>query len=177
MYLQCHISKIELPKWSHRWINIRKCYCNAYGKTRVSLNKMLEGMNMEFEGRAHSGISDSRNIARILVQMIKDGCNLFVNEKMFGTKITEISKTVGKKHFVVVTRAESSATGGDEDECESNEACDEDESDDDCDSERKQVNVGSKVSKTSMKEIKMKQLEEDLKSCEDLLYFISLRRS
>lgn len=137
---------------------------------------MLEGMNMEFEGRAHSGISDSRNIARILVQMIKDGCNLFVNEKMFNTKISEISKAVGKKHFVVVTRGESGVTENDEDECGSNEACDE-EGSDDCDSERKQVNVGSKVSKASVKEIKIKQLEEDLKSCEDLLYFISLRRS
>ena len=140
---------------------------------------MLEGMNMEFEGRAHSGISDSRNIARILIQMIKDGCNLFVNEKMFSTKITEIkkaiSKTVDKKSYVVVTKAESGAMESDEDECRSSETYD--ERDDDRDSERKQTNDDSKVSKASLKGEKIKQLEEDLKSCEDLLYFISLRKS
>lgn len=35
---------------------------------------------MQFEGHLHSGLHDSRNIARIVIHMLEDGCQLRVNE-------------------------------------------------------------------------------------------------
>lgn len=40
----------------------------AYGMTG-----MLERLGMEVKGRHHSGIDDSRNIARILRRVVSDG--------------------------------------------------------------------------------------------------------
>lgn len=41
---------------------------------------------MEYEGRPHCGLDDSRNIARITIRMLKDGCLLRVNEHLHGGK-------------------------------------------------------------------------------------------
>lgn len=43
---------------------------------------MLEGFGLAFEGRQHSGLADSRNISRIAIQMLEDGCPLNVNERV-----------------------------------------------------------------------------------------------
>ena len=37
---------------------------------------------MRFEGRLHSGIDDTRNIARIAAKMRQDGAVLYVNEAL-----------------------------------------------------------------------------------------------
>ena len=44
---------------------------------------MLESLGTTFEGQLHSGIDDSRNIARIAIQLIVDGCDLRCNERLF----------------------------------------------------------------------------------------------
>ncbi len=40
---------------------------------------MLEGLGLEFEGREHSGIDDTRNISKVISQIIKDGAVLKYN--------------------------------------------------------------------------------------------------
>ena len=44
-----------------------------------NLSGMLENLGLTFEGREHSGIDDTKNIARVIVQLIKDGCILKYN--------------------------------------------------------------------------------------------------
>ncbi len=41
---------------------------------------MLENLGMQYDGRPHCGLDDSINIARIAIHMLKDGCQLRVNE-------------------------------------------------------------------------------------------------
>ena len=43
---------------------------------------MLERLDMEFDGCPHSGLDDSRNIARVLGRMVADGAVLKVNEML-----------------------------------------------------------------------------------------------
>ena len=43
---------------------------------------MLELQGMQPEGRLHSGIDDTRNIARIAMQMGRDGCRMYLNEAL-----------------------------------------------------------------------------------------------
>lgn len=67
----------------------------------VNIIEMLKYFNMNFEGRLHSGIDDSRNIARILIQMLKHQKQYFdrYNDKV-GTKnysIKEKPKSKNKK--------------------------------------------------------------------------------
>lgn len=86
MYYQCKESGIEMPKWSKKWINIRKSYCNFYQLGRGGIETMLQTLGMKFEGSPHSGLDDSVNIARIAVKMLGDGCRLSINEHI---QITE----------------------------------------------------------------------------------------
>ena len=43
---------------------------------------MLEKLALKFEGREHCGLHDSENIARVLGQLIRDGCILKYNRFM-----------------------------------------------------------------------------------------------
>lgn len=80
MYMQCRHNKIPFPRWGRRWINLRKSYSNFYQCRRTKLNEMLKSLGMTFEGHLHSGLDDSRNIARIAVRLLEDRCELKVNE-------------------------------------------------------------------------------------------------
>ena len=77
---QCKQCRVEMPHYFNTWVNIRKHFGNYYKVHRVNLQGMLQLMDMEFIGRPHSGIDDARNIARIAIQLIKDGCDLRINE-------------------------------------------------------------------------------------------------
>ena len=62
----CHFQSIYATKW----IDIRKVFAIAsimYG----------QDIGMQFKGRReHCGLDDTRNIARVMVQMTRDGCVL-----------------------------------------------------------------------------------------------------
>ncbi|KAL7844021.1 hypothetical protein SRHO_G00225600 [Serrasalmus rhombeus] len=86
LYTQCRLSHIRYPKFARKWINIRKSYANYYkvARNKTKLSCMLENLGMKYEGRPHCGLDDSRNIARIAIHMLKDGCQLRVNECLYG---------------------------------------------------------------------------------------------
>ena len=53
---------------------------------------------MSFEGHLHSGIDDTRNIARIVVRMLEDGCNLRANEQLFPQRLSaSVTSSQGAK--------------------------------------------------------------------------------
>lgn len=59
-------------------------------RTQTKLSTMLEKLGLTYEGRPHSGLDDSRNIARIAVRMLQDGCQLRVNERMHGGQLLSV---------------------------------------------------------------------------------------
>ena len=113
MKLQCDVSGLAFPRWARQWVNIRKSFSNMYKCRRTNLASMLENLGMTFEGRQHSGIDDARNIARIALCMMKDGCNLRLNERLHqnGDETT----------VVTVTRRSNSSSDDGESEDESSE--------------------------------------------------------
>ncbi|OWF46663.1 3'-5' exoribonuclease 1-like [Mizuhopecten yessoensis] len=78
--LQCQHSDHLFPRWAKKWINIRKTYGSFYKCGRKKLEEMLIYLGMKFEGKQHSGRDDSRNIARIAIRLIEDGCKVKVND-------------------------------------------------------------------------------------------------
>ncbi|XP_031799975.1 3'-5' exoribonuclease 1 isoform X2 [Sarcophilus harrisii] len=93
--IQCQISRLRYPSFAKKWINIRKSYGNFYKvpRNQTKLTIMLEKLGMSYDGRPHSGLDDSKNIARIAVRMLRDGCELRVNEKMHGGQLTSVSSS------------------------------------------------------------------------------------
>jgi inhibitor of KinA sporulation pathway (predicted exonuclease) len=70
---QCALSSIEVPSYFDSWINIKK---SVHIHTRyfpTSLPAMLAHLGLQFEGRHHSGIDDSKNISNVVVDLIKKG--------------------------------------------------------------------------------------------------------
>ena len=70
---QCQTSNLPLPSCFNQWINIKKSYNQAKGFFPRSLNTMLKDLDLEFEGRPHSGIDDCRNIYRIVRALANNG--------------------------------------------------------------------------------------------------------
>lgn len=77
---QCLNLRIDIPHYFHRWVNVRKHFLHYYNIPNTNLEMMLKYLGLEFEGRQHSGIDDSRNIARILIRLKKDGADVVINE-------------------------------------------------------------------------------------------------
>ncbi|XP_053334645.1 3'-5' exoribonuclease 1 [Clarias gariepinus] len=95
LHTQCRLSRLRYPQFARSWINIRKSYGNYYKVTRTQtrLNCMLENLGMQYEGRLHCGLDDSRNIARVAIHMLKDGCRLRVNERLHEGHLQNVSNT------------------------------------------------------------------------------------
>uniref|UniRef100_A0A8C6WVN9 3'-5' exoribonuclease 1 n=1 Tax=Neogobius melanostomus TaxID=47308 RepID=A0A8C6WVN9_9GOBI len=84
--------RIRYPQFAKKWINIRKSYGNFYKvpRTQTKLSTMLDKLGLKYEGRPHSGLDDSRNIARIALRMLQDGCQLRVNERMHAGQLLSV---------------------------------------------------------------------------------------
>ena len=64
--------KIPVPPWTKRWLDVRRRFQYSFELEKwLGVSYMLEMLNMEFQGREHSGIDDARNIARIVVALQK----------------------------------------------------------------------------------------------------------
>ena len=77
---QCTHLQLEIPHYFHRWVNVRKHFTNFYKIHNANVELMLQHLGLTFQGRPHSGIDDSRNIARILIELKKDGAEVCINE-------------------------------------------------------------------------------------------------
>ena len=79
---ECNRKDIPKPAYFDKWVNIKDLYADFYRVRRCKIAKMLEGQGMKFEGRLHSGIDDTRNIARIAMKLASDGCRMYLNEAL-----------------------------------------------------------------------------------------------
>ena len=81
LFNQCQYSDVPFPRWGYNWVNIRRRYQSFYDCKKVhGLVGMLEMLGLTFEGQLHCGLDDARNIARIAIRLMIDGCELKVNE-------------------------------------------------------------------------------------------------
>ena len=92
LFPQCALSKVPFPPYASKWIDARKLFSSFYQISSGNLGNMLTQLGMSFEGREHSGFDDSKNIARIVSQMISDGCSLQYNRFISQDIISSIFK-------------------------------------------------------------------------------------
>ena len=69
--VQCKYQAIDYPDYLRRWINIKDEFERITGKSRKrnGMAGMLKELDLKLEGRHHSGIDDSKNIAKILATL------------------------------------------------------------------------------------------------------------
>ena len=76
---------LPFPSVCESWVDVRKAFSEFHGTRSLNVKRMLAQAGMVFEGRLHSGIDDTRNIARILVHLIEQGCILESNASIANT--------------------------------------------------------------------------------------------
>lgn len=72
---QCKREGLERPKHFDRWINLKALFQRHYRKQpKGGLQNVVEKVcGLTFDGRAHSGLVDSQNTAKICLQMLQQG--------------------------------------------------------------------------------------------------------
>ncbi|TPX33400.1 hypothetical protein SmJEL517_g03684 [Synchytrium microbalum] len=103
---QCEISIIDRPPYWRRFLDLRRAFTDSYPHPRSSLSGMLNCLGMTFEGREHSGIDDARNIARIVLRMMKDDIVIKENVELKLSK-----RKLGKRNRVHYTKGSNENEG------------------------------------------------------------------
>lgn len=67
----CNYLQLSYPDYLKRWINIKSYFEATMRKRGSGMASMLQDLNLQLDGRHHSGIDDTRNIAKILRELIK----------------------------------------------------------------------------------------------------------
>ncbi|XP_037670591.1 ERI1 exoribonuclease 2 isoform X2 [Choloepus didactylus] len=93
---ECKRKQLLKPVFLNSWIDLRATYKLFYRRKPKGLSGALQEVGIEFSGREHSGLDDSRNTANLAWKMIRDGCLM---------KITRsLDKVTTKKNPNILTR-------------------------------------------------------------------------
>ncbi|XP_077880380.1 ERI1 exoribonuclease 2 isoform X8 [Ictidomys tridecemlineatus] len=71
---ECKRKQLLKPMFLNSWIDLRATYKLFYRRKPKGLSGALQEVGIEFSGREHSGLDDSRNTALLAWKMIRDGC-------------------------------------------------------------------------------------------------------
>ncbi|KAM5228312.1 ERI1 exoribonuclease 2 [Ctenodactylus gundi] len=95
---ECKRKQLLKPVFLNSWIDLRATYKLFYRRKPKGLSGALQEVGIEFSGREHSGLDDSRNTALLAWKMIRDGCLMKITRslnKVLNKKNTNIlAKTV-----------------------------------------------------------------------------------
>lgn len=70
---ECTKKKLKTSKYYSNYINVKDEFEYFYKTKAGGMPQMLKYLSLPLEGRHHSGIDDSRNIAKIMLSIIKSG--------------------------------------------------------------------------------------------------------
>ena len=61
-----------------RWINLKVLFQNVFNGRKCNLRKAVEASGLKWNGRAHCGLDDALNTARLALELIRRGTNLSI---------------------------------------------------------------------------------------------------
>lgn len=73
---QCKYFHINIPSYFRSWINIKRVFTKLTGQKAVGMPSMLSHFKLTLDGRHHSGIDDTKNIAKILCRLAEINANI-----------------------------------------------------------------------------------------------------
>ncbi|KAJ4944256.1 hypothetical protein JOQ06_012801 [Pogonophryne albipinna] len=79
---ECKRKQLHKPDVLNSWIDLRGTYRMFYDKKPKGLNGALQDLGIQFSGREHSGLDDSRNTACLAVRMMRDGCVMKITRSL-----------------------------------------------------------------------------------------------
>lgn len=86
LHSQLSRMKLDRPQYFDRWINLKVLFKSHYKREpHGGLQACVESCGLSFNGRAHSGLVDSYNTAKIVMQMMLQGFSFVRTTRGFGT--------------------------------------------------------------------------------------------
>ncbi|XP_037670596.1 ERI1 exoribonuclease 2 isoform X6 [Choloepus didactylus] len=79
---ECKRKQLLKPVFLNSWIDLRATYKLFYRRKPKGLSGALQEVGIEFSGREHSGLDDSRNTANLAWKMIRDGCLMKITRSL-----------------------------------------------------------------------------------------------
>uniref|UniRef100_A0A0C9RX82 TSA: Wollemia nobilis Ref_Wollemi_Transcript_7026_1851 transcribed RNA sequence n=1 Tax=Wollemia nobilis TaxID=56998 RepID=A0A0C9RX82_9CONI len=79
---ECNLKGIRKPSYFNRWINLKIPFYDAFHQLNCNLKGAVQLAGLTWEGRAHCGLDDARNTARLLVDLMRRGIKLSITNSM-----------------------------------------------------------------------------------------------
>ncbi|XP_042341499.1 ERI1 exoribonuclease 2 [Plectropomus leopardus] len=79
---ECKRKQLHKPDVLNSWIDLRSTYRLFYDRKPKGLNGALQDLGIQFSGREHSGLDDSRNTAHLAARMMSDGCVMKITRSL-----------------------------------------------------------------------------------------------
>ncbi|RLM92713.1 hypothetical protein C2845_PM08G10140 [Panicum miliaceum] len=79
---ECRFKRIRKPPYFNRWINLKVPFHEVYGDVRCNLKEAVQLAGLTWEGRAHCGLDDARNTARLLALMMHRGFKFSITNSL-----------------------------------------------------------------------------------------------
>ncbi|KAK2817338.1 hypothetical protein Q5P01_025529 [Channa striata] len=79
---ECKRKQLHKPEVLNSWIDLRSTYRLFYNRKPKGLNGALQDLGIQFSGREHSGLDDSRNTAKLAAKMMRDGCVMKITRSL-----------------------------------------------------------------------------------------------
>ncbi|KAI4382945.1 hypothetical protein MLD38_008836 [Melastoma candidum] len=79
---ECRYKKIRKPPYFNRWINLKVPFGQAFGGVRCNLKEAVEMAGLTWQGRAHSGLDDAKNTARLLALLMRRGVRFSITNSL-----------------------------------------------------------------------------------------------
>ncbi|EYU38300.1 hypothetical protein ABFS82_02G109200 [Erythranthe guttata] len=79
---ECRYKKVRKPPYFNRWINLRVPFQEIFGGDRCNLKQAVEKAGLVWQGRAHCGLDDAKNTARLLASIMHKGFKLSITNSL-----------------------------------------------------------------------------------------------
>lgn len=79
---ECRYKKIRKPPYFNRWINLRVPFREVFGGLRCNLKEAVEKAGLVWQGRAHCGLDDAKNTARLLALLMHRGFKFSITNSL-----------------------------------------------------------------------------------------------
>ncbi|XP_016996768.3 3'-5' exonuclease Snipper isoform X1 [Drosophila takahashii] len=70
---ECTRKRMRKGAYFNQWIDVRAVYRSWYKYKPCNFTDALSHVGLAFEGRAHSGIDDAKNLGALICKMVRDG--------------------------------------------------------------------------------------------------------
>ncbi|KAK6934008.1 Exonuclease, RNase T/DNA polymerase III, partial [Dillenia turbinata] len=79
---ECRYKKICKPPYFNHWINLKVPFREVFGGVRCNLKEAVELAGLDWQGRAHCGLDDARNTARLLALLMHRGFKFSITNSL-----------------------------------------------------------------------------------------------